>query len=112
MPIRHRMKLEPDSFERLKSGVKRFEFRLNDEKRKALTVGERVEFAKRPELETSVIVEITSLNIFPAFVDLYDQFPAAVAGRTKAEFLETMRKHYTADEELKYGVVAIGVKLV
>lgn len=106
------MKLTPESFDKVKSGEKKFEFRLNDEKRKALKVGERVEFAKLPELETSVIVEITSLHVFKNFSDLYKHFPEAVNGYSEIEFLDKMYGFYTKIEEEKYGVVAIGIKLV
>ena len=106
------MKLTAENFERVKSGEKNFEFRLNDEKRKALQVGERVEFAKLPELEKSVIVEIVSLDVFKSFSELYKQLPGAVVGYTKIEFLDRMRLYYSAEEEKKYGVVAIGLRVV
>lgn len=112
MPIRHRMKLTPENFDRVKSGDKKFEFRLNDEKRKALKVGERVEFAKLPELEKNLIVEIVSLDVFPSFADLYRSLPQAIGGYTESEFIDRMRNYYSAEEEEKYGVVAIGLKLI
>lgn len=112
MPVRHRMKLTPENFEKVKSGEKKYEFRLNDEKRKALQVGERVEFAKLPELEMSVIAEITSLHVFKNFSDLYQHFPEAVNGYSEIEFLDKMYGYYTKLEEEKYGVVAIGILLV
>lgn len=105
------MKLTPEAFDRIKSGQRTFEFRLNDEKRKALKIGERVEFAKLPELEKSVIVEILSLNVYKDFTDLFTQAPD-IAGLTLDEFLQDMLTHYTKDEEQKYGVVAIGIKVV
>lgn len=111
MPVRHRMKLTVENFERVKSGEKKFEFRLNDEKRQALRVGERVEFAKLPELEKSVIVEIASLDVFPSFASLYQGLPQAVVGYTESEFIERMRNYYSEEEEKKYGVVAIGLKI-
>ena len=112
MPIRHRMKLTPESFEQVKSGAKQFEFRINDEKRKAFKMGERIELAKLPDLGTSVIVEITSLDVYQDFSDLYHQKPEAVLDYTEDEFAERMSAFYTKDEEEKYGVVAIGIKLV
>ena len=112
MPVRHRMKLNQESFERVKSGERKFEFRINDEKRKAFKLGERIELARLPELETSLIVEITSLDVFANFADLHRHLPEAVSGWTEDEFVQRMHGFYTHDEELKYGVVAIGIKLV
>ncbi len=112
MPIRHRMKLTSESFEQVKTGKQLFEFRINDEKRKAFKVGERIELAKLPDLGTSVIVEITSLDVYQDFSELYHQKPEAVLDYTEAEFLQRMRAFYTEDEEEKYGVVAIGIRLV
>ena len=112
MPIRHRMKLTPENFEQLKSGHKTIESRLNDEKRKALRVGERIEFAKLPELQTSIIVEIVSLDTYKNFSELYAAGHEAVLGTTQQEYLKRIHEYYTKQEEDKYGVVAIGVKLV
>jgi ASC-1-like (ASCH) protein len=110
MPVRHRMKLTPESFERVKKGEKKFEYRLNDEKRRALKVGERIEFAKLPELSEDCIVEITSLNIYQDFSDLYLHAPEGSIPYSRSEFLERMHEHYTPEEEQKYGVVSIGLK--
>jgi ASC-1-like (ASCH) protein len=111
MPVRHRMKLNPIDFEKVKSGEKKYELRLNDEKRKAFQVGERIELAKMPELETSVIVEITSLNVYKNFIELLRELPAAANGLTEEDFFKDVYTHYTEEEEQKYGVVAIGIKL-
>ena len=106
------MKLTPENFEQLKSGHKTIESRLNDEKRKALRVGERIEFAKLPELQTSIIVEIVSLDTYKNFSELYAAGHEAVLGTTQQEYLKRIHEYYTKQEEDKYGVVAIGVKLV
>jgi ASC-1-like (ASCH) protein len=110
MPVRHRMKLTPENFDHIHTGDKHFEFRLNDEKRKALQIGERVEFLKLPELEKDVIVEITSLKVFKDFHELYQNMPEATGAASEIDFIQSMRTHYTEDEEKKYGVVAIGIR--
>ncbi len=112
MPVRHRMKLTPESFEKVKNGEKKFEFRINDEKRKAFKVGERIELARLPDLETSLIVEITSLDVYRDFADLYRHKPEAALDASEDEFLKRMASFYTKDEEQKYGVVLIGILLV
>lgn len=106
------MKLSPETFEKVKSGEQKFEFRINDEKRKAFRLGERLELARLPDLETSLIVEITSLAVFPTFIDVYRHLPEAVLGFSENDFVNRLYSFYTKDEEQKYGVVAIGIKLV
>jgi ASC-1-like (ASCH) protein len=112
MPVRHRMKLTPENFDKLGRGEKKFDARLNDEKRKALQVGERVEYAKLPELEKSLIVEIVSLDTYKNFSELYADHPEVMIGASLEDFLKEMYGHYTKEEEGKYGVKAIGIKLV
>lgn len=46
----HRMKLNESPFERIKDGTKTIEFRLYDEKRRQIKIGDQIEFSKLPEL--------------------------------------------------------------
>ena len=48
----HKMKLNESPFERMKNGTKTIEFRLYDEKRKQIKVGDQIEFSKLPDLHT------------------------------------------------------------
>ena len=45
------MKLQEDPFERIKNGTKTVEFRLYDEKRQTIQIGDEIEFSKLPELQ-------------------------------------------------------------
>ena len=42
----HKMKLNKSPFERIKNGTKTIEFRLFDEKRQQIKVGDKIEFSK------------------------------------------------------------------
>ena len=44
----HEMKLNENPFERMKNGTKTIEFRLNDEKRKKIKIGDKITFSKLP----------------------------------------------------------------
>ncbi len=79
------MKLNPDSFERMKSGVKRIEVRLNDDKRKEVKVGEIIIFSKRPELK--------------------ERLKARVMGRKEVKTYVGMDKYYSKEEQGKHGFV-------
>ena len=45
----HKMKLNQSPFDRIKNGTKTVEFRLYDDKRKQIKVGDKIEFSKLPE---------------------------------------------------------------
>ena len=54
--MRHTMKLKEDPFERMKNGTKTIEFRLYDEKRRKIKVGDEIEFFKLPKLQERISI--------------------------------------------------------
>ena len=48
--MKHRMKLNKDPFDRVRSGRKKIEIRLFDEKRQNLNIGDIICFSRLPEL--------------------------------------------------------------
>ena len=59
--MRHTMKLKEDPFERMKNGTKTIEFRLYDEKRRKIKVGDEIEFFKLPKLQERILVRVKNL---------------------------------------------------
>ena len=57
----HQMKLKESPFERIKNGTKTIEFRLFDEKRGKIKVGDKIEFSKLPNLEEKLLVDVIDL---------------------------------------------------
>ena len=57
----HKMKLQEDPFERIKNGTKTVEFRLYDEKRQTIQIGDEIEFSKLPELQEKLLVKVIDL---------------------------------------------------
>lgn len=45
------MKLQKSPFEKIKNGTKTVEFRLYDEKRRKINIGDQIEFSKLPDLQ-------------------------------------------------------------
>jgi ASC-1-like (ASCH) protein len=106
------MKLNPDSFDKIREGSKIIEVRLFDEKRKLINLGDTITFQKEPEktelLETSVI----GLLRFNTFKDLINDHPAISFGSdNKEELLNTIRKYYSEEQEKHYGVLGIRIKI-
>ncbi len=105
----HKMKLKEDPFYRMKNGLKEIEFRLFDEKRQQIKIGDKIEFSKLPELEEKLVVDVLDLykaNSFEElFLDIYND-----EGEARAK-VERMRAFYSKDEEKQYGVLGIKVKI-
>lgn len=106
----HMMKLNPEPFERVKSGTKTIEYRLNDEKRQKVKAGDIIIFNNEDlQIEVKVTEVIYAHNFSELRTVLYN------AGYIK-NFNEfdpaAMRKYYSIDDEHKYGVVGIRIYLV
>ena len=93
-----KMRLHPEPFERIKSGEKNIECRLNDEKRRSLNVGDVVVFENRGGGET-LERTVTALHMFSDFESMFEQFPE--------ERINDVCQYYTPEEEKECGVVAI-----
>jgi ASC-1-like (ASCH) protein len=95
------MRLHPGPFERVKSGEKNVECRLNDEKRQQLAVGDTIVFQNRSNDET-VERKVVALHTFPDFKSMFKKFPE--------EKINDIYQYYTPEEEKECGVVAIELK--
>ena len=65
------MKLQEDPFERIKNGTKTVEFRLYDEKRQTIQIGDEIEFSKLPELQEKLLVKVIDLYKEKSFEKLF-----------------------------------------
>lgn len=66
------MRLQEEPFENIVKGVKKIEYRLNDEKRKELRIGDTITFYKRPLEQESITVIITDLKYYDNLLDMYE----------------------------------------
>ena len=67
----HKMKLNEGPFERIKNGTKTIEFRLYDEKRRQIKIGDKIEFSKLPELQEKIVVEVLDIYKDETFENLF-----------------------------------------
>lgn len=65
--MKHSMGLYEDPFYSIQAGRKTVEVRLNDEKRRQLTIGDSIEFTLVPNSQKTLTVEIVSLTRYPTF---------------------------------------------
>lgn len=105
------MKLNDSPFNKIKSGIKRVELRLNDEKRRLLNVGDIIEFTNITTKEV-LYVRVTDLLYFNSFKELYESISKTDMGYNKEEDANCldMLNYYSKQEEEKYGVVGIRIK--
>ena len=106
----HKMKLNDDPFERIKNGTKTIEFRLYDEKRRKVKIGDKIEFSKLPDLQEKILVDVLDLYTEPSFEELFEKlYEDKEKEKQKAN---AMYEIYSPENEKKYGVVGIKIKLV
>lgn len=109
-------------FEAVKSGKKRYELRLFDEKRQKIDEGDKIVFIRAGHEEERLVRTVSRVVFAPDFRSLFSEeyrkalkLPgeAVYYGGSPSEPLEElaegMRAYYSEEEEKAYGVVAIGL---
>ena len=113
MPTTHTMGLQPEPFEKIRSGEKTIELRLFDEKRKTIQLGDSIEFQKQPEKQETIRAEVVALLRYKTFSELFDDFPIEDFGDTdRISLLENVHTFYTPEQEQKETVLGIKIKLL
>ena len=106
----HKMKLQESPFERIKNGTKTVEFRLYDEKRSKIKIGDQIEFAKLPDLQETILVDVLDLYREDTFENLFKKiFTDEDEIKRKTT---SMYQYYSPNEEKQYGVVGIKISLI
>ena len=106
----HKMKLNEGPFERMKNGTKTIEFRLYDEKRSKIKIGDQIEFAKLPDLQETILVDVLDLYREDTFENSFKKlFTDEDEIKRKTT---SMYQYYSPDEEKQYGVVGIKISLI
>ena len=106
----HKMKLQESPFERIKNSTKTVEFRLYDEKRSKIKIGDQIEFSKLPDLQETILVDVLDLYREDTFENLFKKLftdEDEIKKKTKS-----MYQYYSPDEEKQYGVVGIKISLI
>ena len=113
MKIDMTLHLNNEPFKSIKSGNKTIEMRLFDEKRRKLKKDNIIEFINRVDEEV-LYAKIIDLHIFKNFKELYNNFDKICLGYEINEIANPndMNKYYFIEEQEKYGVVGIVIKLI
>ena len=111
--MKHDMKLQNEHFVAIKNGTKTIEMRLYDEKRKLVNLGDIIEFTNITTGE-KITAQVEHLYLYPSFEELYKNHNKIDLGYKQNEIAspKDMSKYYPQEEQEKFGVVGIKIKLI
>lgn len=113
--MEHVMRLFPNDFNNLKSGKKKREYRLNDEKRKMVRIGDTIRFLKLPDLDEDFVVDVTDIETFDNWFDCYSKYYDEDFKDRYASVEDVVRDtydggYYSREESEENGCVVFSIK--
>ena len=111
----HEMHLADEPFDMIVSGKKTVEVRLNDEKRREISVGDIIIFYCQSCLSDMCAVTVVGLRRYDNFLRLFSAERLADTGcedLTAEQATQSMYKYYSPEQEEKDGVLAIEIRLI
>ena len=112
----HVMNLTPAPMQEIRTGNKTIELRLNDEKRKQISVGDTIKFINTEDSNDILRVKVAYLFLFSLFAELYDNLPLLNCGYNENNINtaspDDMEMYYSREKQNKYGVVGIEISLL
>ncbi len=111
----HIMKINDNAFERMKKGIKKREYRVNDEKRKLVRVGDIIEFQKISNQEEKIQMDVKDINYFYSLNDAislhFDEDFSDRHSDIESTVHSFYQKGYCTEEEIeKNGMVVFEIK--
>ena len=109
----HEMKLNDKAFNNIKNGIKKFELRLYDDRRKNINLGDTIIFHNLNNLDDTISVNVLALLRYPSFADLFADIDYRLCGPANSleDNLERVHTFYTTEQEKKFGILAIKIQL-
>lgn len=97
----------------LKSGQKTIELRLFDEKRKAIKIGDYIEFSNNSDSNDCFTAQVVNLHRAANFALLFEKLDCHKAGfSSKEELIAVMKEFYSLERQKEFGVIGIEIKLI
>ena len=110
------MKLREEPLLQIKNGEKTVELRLYDEKRRTVEIGDEISFSKYENANDKILVRVMGLYREKSFLSLFASkkilSDSGFFDCSAEEAASLMRKYYSEEDEMKYGVLAIEFSLV
>lgn len=109
----HHMHLRDIPFQKIMSGKKKLEYRLLDEKRRLISLGDTIIFENRDQPEENISVIVRTLHIFPSFHYFWATMPQSYHGINNIkEAVQKMNQYYSQEDQNKYGILVIGMECI
>lgn len=111
----HTMKLQPNYYNYIKNGTKRFEIRLLDEKRKLIKINDIIEFSKEPINEEKFRTKVINLFHYNTFEEMCNDIDIELLADksiSKEDLIKELEKYYPKEKQLKYKIIAIQIELI
>ena len=109
----HTLKVQKKYYNMLKSGTKTIEFRLFDEKRQAIKIGDIIEFTNASHADDKFVAEVVNLYQAEDFEALCQKIDCWQAGfNTNAELIECLAEFYIPQQQKQFGVLGIEIKKI
>ncbi len=106
------MRMHNEHFQNIKKGIKIIEVHLNDKKRDVMGAGDKIIFVNRKDSEI-IISKVLTIYKNKSFNNLFKMFDISKTGyTTKKEINEALGEFYTKEQEKKFGVVGIEIKVI
>jgi len=105
------MHIDKIHFDKIKSGEKNVELRLNDEKRQKISVGDCIDFYC--DSDETIKAKVIDLYVSESFEKMLRDFPKTLSGfdkNTPQYVSKKMQKYYSPDQIRKNGVLGIKIK--
>lgn len=107
--------LKREYYDKIKTGEKVIELRLNDQKRQLMKIGDIICFGLEPERNEYVEAKIIGLIKYRDFKSLLNDIPLNLLGfnnMTKDDVLTLLHDIYTEYDEKRFGVIGIRIELI
>ncbi|MBQ8132175.1 MAG: GNAT family N-acetyltransferase [Bacilli bacterium] len=112
----HTMKLFSSNFEDLIQGTKKREYRLNDEKRRKIRVGDTICFLSLPEKKQICYADVEKIEVFSNWEDCYGKYFEEDFKDTYESVedvvSDTYHGYYSEEDTKKYGCLCITLKSI
>ena len=110
----YEMNLNGKAFINIKNGIKKFELRLYDEKRKKISLNDIIEFHNLDQMDETIKVKVIGLLRYNTFRDLFNDIDYNLCGPATSleEKLKRVHTFYTEDQENQNGILAIKIELI
>lgn len=111
----HEMKLQEIYFNMIKTGTKKYEGRLNDEKRQQICLGDIILFKNANNYTDTCFAKVEDLIYFESFLEMANILPLNEVGFeniSAEDASDIYHNFYSYEDEKKYGVVAIKLQVI